>query len=535
MTLAESYFPADSSETVEEVTVGEALRAAARRWPDAEALVECDVQGALGRRWTHQALLADAERLAEALLSRYEPGERICVWAPNLPEWVTLEYAAAIAGLTLVTANPAYQARELSFVLRQSKAAGLFIARTYRGNPMAEIAAASAADIDAIREVVDLADHAALYAKPGPSRSAPDVAPGDPVQIQYTSGTTGVPKGALLHHRGLVNNARFTFARGEVRVGDTVLNFMPMFHTSGSSVLTLGCVTHGCRMILAALFDPPRMLELMEEERVEVLLGVPTMLTALCEAQATKPRDLSSVRMVISGGSMVPPELVRKVRELFGCAFETVYGQTETSPVLTQTSTSDSLADLCETVGRPLPQTEISIRDPTTNATAPTGAVGEICSRGYCNMLGYNDNPDATARAIDAEGWLHTGDLGTMDARGYVRVTGRVKEMIIRGGENLFPAEIENVLLEHPDVAEVAVVGAPDERWGEIVVCFVRLTAGAGLDAGALRAHCRRHLAPQKTPAHWVAVESWPLTGSGKIQKFVLRDQFVAGVFAAAS
>jgi fatty-acyl-CoA synthase len=534
MTLAESYRPADRTGAIEQLTVGEALRTAAGRWPDAEALVECDVAGALGRRWTYAALLADAERLAEALLSRYAPGERICVWAPNLPAWVILEYAAALAGLTLVTANPAYQARELAFVLRQSRAAGLFIAKTYRGNPMAEIAAESASGVEAVREVVDLADHDALYARPGRSQPLPSVAPDDAVQIQYTSGTTGVPKGALLHHRGLVNNARFTFERGRVRVGDAVLNFMPMFHTSGSSVLTLGCVAHGCRMVLAALFEPQRMLELMEEERADLLLGVPTMLTALCEAQAQRPRDLTSLRMAISGGSMVPPELVRKVRALFGCDFETVYGQTETSPVLTQTSIDDSLEDLCETVGRPLPHIEISIRDPATNATAPIGVVGEICSRGYCNMLGYNDNPEATGRAVDAEGWLHTGDLGTMDARGYLRVTGRVKEMIIRGGENLFPAEIENVLLEHPDVAEVAVVGAPDERWGEIVVCFVRLAAGASLDVAALRAHCRRHLAPQKTPAHWVAVESWPLTGSGKIQKFVLRDRFATGAFAPA-
>jgi fatty-acyl-CoA synthase len=231
---------------------------------------------------------------------------------------------------------------------------------------------------------------------------------------------------------------------------------------------------------------------------------------------------------------MVPPDLNRRVREVFDCDFQTVYGQTESSPLLTQTQSDDALGDALHTVGQPMPWTEISIRDPRTNVVLPVGGVGEICARSYSVMLEYNDNPEGTAKAIDTDRWLHTGDLGTIDARGYVRVTGRVKEMIIRGGENLFPAEIENVLLEHPDVAEVAVVGAPDERWGEIVVAFLRLAAGARLDRARLVAHCREHISPQKTPAHWIEVSEWPLTGSGKIQKFVLRDRFVAGEFETA-
>ena len=226
---------------------------------------------------------------------------------------------------------------------------------------------------------------------------------------------------------------------------------------------------------------------------------------------------------------MVPTELIRRVKTTFGCEFETVYGQTETCPILTQMSHSDSTDCIYETVGQPLPQTEISIRDSRTNQVVPVDAVGEICARGYCLMLEYNDNPAATTAAIDANGWLHTGDLGTMDAKGYVRVTGRVKEMIIRGGENLFPAEIENILLEHPDVAEVAVVGIPHHHWGEVVACFVRLSTNVTLDRGALIAHCRVHLSAQKTPAHWIEIKDWPLTASGKIQKFVLRDRFVSG------
>jgi fatty-acyl-CoA synthase len=284
-------------------------------------------------------------------------------------------------------------------------------------------------------------------------------------------------------------------------------------------------------MILAKLFDPPRMLAIIESERVGFMFGVPTMLVGLLEAQAANPRDVSSVRMAGSGGSMVPPELVRRVKSTFGCGFETVYGQTETSPLLTQSNIDDAFDDLCNTAGQPMPQTEISIRDPASNRVVPIDTVGEICARGYCLMLEYNDNPTATAATIDAEGWLHTGDLGTLDRRGYVRVTGRVKEMIIRGGENLFPAEIENALLEHPDVAEVAVVGLPDERWGEIVAAFLRLAPGAALDRDALVGHCRERMAPQKTPARWIVVKEWPLTGSGKIQKFVLRDRFVAGEY----
>jgi fatty-acyl-CoA synthase len=531
--LKDAYFPAQADEAVLDTTVGGILRARAEAAPDAEALLEADIAGAIGRRWTFGELLADAERLAKALLSRFAPGERIAIWAPNAPEWVVLEYAAGLAGLTLVTANPAYRPRELKFVLEQSRSVGLFLVREFRGNPMAQIAAEVAAEIPRLREVTDLEDAAALYAGFDAATPLPQVDPGDPVQIQYTSGTTGFPKGVVLHHRGVTNSARFCYLRHGVRPGDTVLNVMPLFHIGGCAMTTLGAHQTGQRMILARVFDPARMLDIIEAERVDYILGVPTMLVALIEAQAVRPRDLSSVRLVCSGGALVPPELIRATQATFGCEFQTVYGQTE-GQLVTLTASDDAQADVEGTVGQPLPQIEVSIRDPGANTVVAVGAVGEVCVRGYSVMLGYNDNPDATAAAIDADGWLHTGDLGTLDARGYVRITGRVKEMIIRGGENLFPAEIENVLLEHASVAEVAVVGAPDERWGEIVVAFVRLTPGATLDRAELVAHCRERISPQKTPAHWITVDAWPLTGSGKIQKFVLRDRFVAGEFEPA-
>jgi len=530
--LKDSYFPAQQDDVVREDTVGGVLRAQAAATPDAPALVEADGAGDIGRRWSYGELLADAERLAGALMTRYRPGERLCVWAPNVPEWVILEYAAGLAGLTLVTANPAYRPRELKFVLEQSRSVGLFLIREHRGNPMAQIAADVVRETPAVRETVDMEDRAALFA--GGSAQLPDVKPDDAVQIQYTSGTTGFPKGAVLRHRGIVNNARFYLNRVGARPGETLLNFMPMFHTAGCGMATLGAVQFGLRLIVARVFDPPKMLDIIESERVNFMLGVPTMLIGMLEAQEARARDLSSVRVAVSGGSMVPPELVRRVKATVGCAFQTVYGQTECCPLITQTRSEDSTEDLCSTVGQAMPQTEVSIRDPKTNTVVPIGAVGEICTRGYHVMIAYNDNPEGTAAAIDAEKWLHTGDLGAMDARGYVKVTGRVKEMIIRGGENLFPAEIENVLLEHADVAEVAVVGAPDEKWGEIVVCFLRLRAGAKLDKSALIAHCRERIAPQKTPAHWIEIAEWPLTGSGKIQKFVLRDRFVAGEWSKA-
>lgn len=255
------------------------------------------------------------------------------------------------------------------------------------------------------------------------------------------------------------------------------------------------------------------------------------MLVAMPEALSQVDVDVSSVEVAVSGGSIVAPELMRSVRDAFGCNFETVYGQTETSPLISQHHHTDSLDDICNTVGQPMPQTEVSIRNVADNSVAPLEAVGEICVRGYCNMNGYHGNAQATADTIDKDGWLHTGDLGTMDARGYTKITGRVKEMIICGGENLFPTEIENVLLEHPSVAEVAVVGLPDQKWGEIVACFARPEPGLTIDPQELRSHCREHISPQKTPVVWCSVENFPLTGSGKIQKFALRDGFQNGTY----
>ena len=530
--LTESLIAPQTDTDIRETTTGGLLRSVAAEAPERAALVEIGMDGQPGRRWSYGALLADSERLAKALASRFRPGERLCVWSPNTPEWVLMEYACGLAGLVLVTANPAYQAKELRYVLEQSRSVALFLVESYRGNPMAEIGAEAVAGNAAIREVVDLDDHAELF-RIGDPAGLPDVQPGDAAQIQYTSGTTGFPKGAVLSHRSLTNNARMFVDRCGLTEASVMMNVMPMFHTSGCGMSTLGALQRAIPMVLFKVFDPVSVLKNIAAERITTFTAVPTMLVAILEALSVEDCDLSSLEVVVSGGSMVPPELVRNVTDAFGCAFQTVYGQTECSPLITQHHLGETPDDICNTIGQPMPRTGVSIRSVGENAVVPVGEVGEICVSGYCLMLEYNDNPEATAATIDAEGWLHSGDLGRMDARGYVQITGRVKEMIIRGGENYFPAEIENVLLEHPAVSEVAVVGLPDDKWGEIIACFAKPVPGEVIDPTELRSHCRAHLAPQKTPAVWVQVRDFPLTGSGKIQKFALRDGFAEGTYEA--
>ncbi len=528
--LTESYFPAQGGPEPSPMTIGDMLRQSAERAPDQPALKELTYEGAIARCWTYAELLADSERLARALASRHAEGARIAVYANNVPEWVLLELACGLAGITLVTVNPAYQKRELKYVLEQSRSEAIYYVADFRGNPMQEIADAVCDEIPAVAHRILLTDHDALYA--GENTGAlRDPKPEDAVQLQYTSGTTGFPKGALLHHNGLVRNGVDTMTRAGLEQGDIFVHNMPLFHTTGCAILVLGGFGRCGTMLLAPMFDPAVVAQVIERERATFILGVPTMLVALIDEVRRSGRDVSSTQRMMSGGAMVAPQLCRDAKEVFGAPIQIVYGQTETSPVLTQAWHEDTLEDLTETIGQPAAHTEISIRDPQNNTVLPIGQQGEICARAYSVMLGYNDNPDATAAAIDGEGWLHTGDLGRMDARGYVKITGRVKEMIIRGGENLFPAEIENAMLEHEAIDEVAVVGIPDEKWGEQVACFFRSSSGSTLQAADLKAFIRERLSPQKTPAYWISVTEWPLTGSGKIQKFKLVEAFEAGEF----
>jgi fatty-acyl-CoA synthase len=505
--------------------------------PQRTALVSGAPAPADRRRWTYAELLHDAERCARALRRRFEPGERVAIWAHNLPEWLVVEYGAALAGLTLVTVNPSFQPGEVRYVLGQSRSAGVLLVPEVRGNPLLAHLEAVRADLPELREVLRLDHLGDLLAEAAPGGPAagialPEVRPDDPVQIQYTSGTTGFPKGALLRHAGITNNARLWADRVGVPDGASWLSPMPMFHTGGCVLGALGSLARRATLVLMVGFDPGLALELIETERPWFAAGVPTMLIALMDHPDAGSRDLSSLAHVLSGGAQVPEALVRRIEEILGVDFTIVYGQTECSPAITNTLPTDTPEDKGLTIGPPLAHTEVKIVDPATLETVPVDRPGELWTRGYHTMIEYFEKPEATAETIVEGGWLRTGDLATMDERGYCRIVGRLKDMIIRGGENLFPAEIEEALYKHPGVAEVAVVGLPDPTWGEVVGAFVRpADPEAPPSREELRAHVRGLLSPQKTPTEWVLVDGFPLTGSGKIQKFALRDAYAAGTF----
>jgi fatty-acyl-CoA synthase len=524
--VAMSYWPADTSEPVRETTVGGVLRTAAKAGPDMLAMVAGVPDPGGRRRWTYAELLTEAEQAARALTARFAPGERVAVWAPNLPEWVILEYGAALAGLVLVTVNPALRPAELAYVLNQSGAAGIFLVPEFR-SPMAEFLAEVRPAVPALREVVLFTEWADFLAT-APARAVlPEVSADDIAQIQYTSGTTGFPKGAELHHRGLTNNARFWAERIAVQPGEVYVNPMPLFHAAGCGMGVLGAAQRLAVHVPVLAFDPALVLELLESERAAFFGGVPTMMIAMLGHPDFDRRDLSCLRVAVSGGAPVPAELVRRVEERLGVRFSIVFGTTECSPLLTVVELDDSAQDRAGTLGRPLPQTEIKIADAATGDLVPVGQAGELCARGYLVMRGYHDAPEATAIAIDAEGWYHTGDVASLDDRGYLRIEGRIKDMIIRGGENIYPREIEDVLFDHPAVGEAAVVGVPDQQWGEVVAAFVRPVPGRPAPAPEeLRAYCRERVAPYKTPLYWVFVDAFPMTPSGKIQKFKLREGF---------
>jgi fatty-acyl-CoA synthase len=527
--LTVSYWPADTGVPVLETTVGGVLRTVAAERGTQDALIDGTPDPATRRRWTYERLLADAERVARALLSRFAPGERVAAWGPNTTEWVLLEYGAALAGLVLVTVNPAYRPAELRYVLGQSGAAGLFLLPEFRGNPMAASLAEVRAELPELREAILFTDWDQFCASGSPSERLPEVNPGDSAQIQYTSGTTGFPKAALLTHRGITNNALLMTARMGWRPGDVVVNPFPLFHTAGCVLGVLGAAQSRATLVPVVAFDPALYLELLETHRATVTCGAPTMLIAAMEHPDRARRDLSALRVVTSGGATVPVELVRNVEATLGVRFSIIFGQTEASPCITGTHLDDSPEDKSETLGQPLPQTEVKIIDPATGETLPTGAIGELCTRGYLVMAGYYNMPEATAEAIDADGWLHTGDLASMDERGYCRIEGRLKDMIIRGGENIYPREIEELLFTHPAVADVAVVGVPDPRWGEEVAAFVRPAPRTSPTSDELFAFCRANLAPYKAPKRWVFCDSFPTTPSGKIQKNLLRARLQGG------
>ncbi|MFC4006966.1 AMP-binding protein [Nonomuraea purpurea] len=522
-----AYWPPTAGEPTLDTTLGDLLRDAAATVPDRLALVDGSAEPSARREWTYRELLQDAERVARALLSRYAPGDRIAVWSANRPEWELLQLGAALAGMVLVTVNPALRERELRHVLGQSRACALFLTADFRGERRADVA--GRLDLPELRERYLFEDWAAFLAlAEACDVPFPDVKPRDAAQIQYTSGTTGAPKGCRLHHQGSINAARFAGTRGGLRDGDIWINPMPMFHVGSCVMAAIGILAlHGTHVLLPR-FDATLVLDRIQEHRGTIMLAVPTILNALVNHPRVEEYDLSSMRSMLLGGAGCPAALVRRAESLFDCTISIGFGQTEVHGVVTQTHPADSFEDRMTTVGHPLPHMEARILDPVTGRTVRFGERGEICVRGYQSMLDYFELPEASRATLDADGWLHTGDLGSMDERGFIRVTGRLKDMIIRGGENIYPREIEELLLTHPGVSGAEVLGVPDEHWGEQVAVVLQLRPGP-TRAEELYRYCRENLAPFKAPRLWYLTEDFPVTASGKIQKYVLRRRIADG------
>ena len=528
--LAESYWPATAEAPIRDVTLGDLLREAAAAIPDRIALVDAVEDPAARRSWTYAEFLRDAERVARALLETFAPGDRIAIWAPNGADWIVLQQGISLAGMILVAVNPAYRARELEYVLRQSGSAGLFHTDSYRGFDTTSVTTEVRSALPELRRLVSFSDWQSFLDGGDSDRELPLVVPTDPIQVQYTSGTTGFPKGALLHHKGLVNEATFVAERAGMTDGGVYINAMPMYHIGGGAVTSFGAVAKRGTFVILPGFDAGLLLETFETYRGTHTLVVPTMLIAMLEHPDRTSRDLSSLKTIMSGAAAVPAALVHRTIDLLGCQFSILFGQTEMHGVISQTRITDAPADQADTVGRPLPQLEVKIADVTTGEIAPVGEQGEICCRGYQNMLAYYEMPEATSQTIDADGWLHMGDIGTMDDRGFLKVTGRLKDMIVRGGMNIYPREIEEFLHTHPAIAEAAVIGVPDEKWGEQIAAIVRLAPGAERPtAEEMRIFCRAQMSAHKTPVFWSFVDALPATPTGKVRKFVLRDQFRSG------
>jgi len=522
--LTVSHWEADGTEPVLDTTVAGVLQAAAAQSPDTVALVRGVADPAHRRRWSYAELAAAQAQAAAALASSFAEGERVAVWAPSRWESLVLTYAAAAARLVLVPLHPALRPDEVRYALDHCQAAGVFHAEEYRGVPLGTTLAAVATQLPALRSVTSLDDwdeFCAAGAGHDAARPPPD--PDDVAQIVYTSGTTGTPKGAMLTHRGMTNAARFGARRFGIEPGDVYIDTMPLFHVGGQVVALQICQSRATAVLLEA-FDPGLVLELVETERATLTAGVPTMLLALIEHGDFTRRDLSSLRSVSSGGSVVPPELVRHIEAALGVRAAIVFGQTEASGFISQTRLDDGADDKARTLGAPLPGVDARVVGPLTRAVVPVGEVGELEVRGPNVMRGYHRDPAASAAAIDTDGWLRTGDLVTMDRRGYLCFAGRSKEVIVTGGENVYPAEVEAALVAHPDVALAAVIGLPDARWGETVGAVLQPVAGAAPSAAQMARWARDRLAAYKVPRRWAVVPGLPLTASGKIQKYRLAE-----------
>ncbi|MFD7630648.1 class I adenylate-forming enzyme family protein [Streptomyces sp. NPDC059851] len=522
--LTESHWTADTSGTLASHTVGSLLREVAAARPDQAALVSVPEEGE-PRSWTYAELLAEAERVAAGISERVPVGSRVAIWAPNVAEWPIAEYAAALAGVTLVALNPALRARELLHALRASAATMLLYAEHSRGYDMAAVVEDIRSELPLLEHVVPLSDWEELHGSAPVPVERERAATAVPAQIQFTSGTTGLPKAVLLSHQAVVNVSRFTFDVLGIADGAPVVSPLPMFHTAGCVISCLGPLWCGGPFILLERFDPRLLLKVLRETPDAVLTSVPTVLTALAHAARQDEAAAPRIGAVLTGGAPVRSRLIAEVEQLFDTTVFNLYGQTELASVLTLTRPEDSAEEKAATVGRPLPHVECRISHPEYGHTQPLDVPGEICARGYQQMLGYFGDPEATAAKTDEDGWLYTGDLGSMDATGAVRIIGRLSDVIIRGGENISAAEIEECLLRDEAVQEAVVVGIPDEAWGEIVAVGLLPAPGRTVDVEALRAACREWLSPFKVPQLWYLLDTLPTTPSGKVQKFLVKEQ----------
>jgi len=496
-----------------------------------EALVDC----ASGRRWTYAQFAADVDAVSLGLLARgVTQGDRVGIWAPNCPEWTLLQYGAAQIGAILVTINPAYRSHELAYVLRQAGIRTVVAMRSFRTSDYAAMIKEVRPMSPHLSDVVLIGDGSwdeLVAAGRGVDRSpldrlAGELSADDPINIQYTSGTTGFPKGATLSHHNILNNGYFVGELCHYTHEDRVAIPVPFYHCFGMVMGNLACTSHGAAMVIPApAFDPAATLAAVEQERCTSLYGVPTMFIAELGLPEVSTRDLSSLRTGIMAGSPCPVEVMKQVIGAMGMAEVSIcYGMTETSPVSTQTRVDDSLERRVSTVGRVGPHLEVKVVDPETGRTLPVGETGELCTRGYSVMLGYWEEPEKTAGVIDSARWMHTGDLAVMDEDGYLMITGRIKDVVIRGGENVYPREIEEFLYTHPDIVDAQVIGVPDERYGEEVMAWVRLREGRTLTAAALREFCDGKLAHYKIPRYVHVVEEFPMTVTGKVRKVEMRE-----------
>ena len=514
-------------------TIGANFQRTVAAHPDREALVDV----ASGRRWTWAALDRDVDAVARGLLATgLQVGDRVGIWAPNCAEWTITQFATAKIGVILVNVNPAYRTHEFAYVVNQSGMRLLISATRHKTSDYRSMIEQTAGECPGLQRVVylDTDDWAALVAQgrelpaDAVARRMAGLSPNDPINIQYTSGTTGRPKGATLSHLNILNNGYFTTELINLGPDDRLCIPVPFYHCFGMVMGNLGCTSHGTTMVIPApSFDPEITLRTIEAEKCTGVYGVPTMFIAMQNHPTFASHDLSSLRTGIMAGSICPVEVMKRcVNDMHMTEVAIAYGMTETSPVSCQTRADDDLDRRTASIGRAHPHVQIKVIDPVTGETVPRGAPGEFCTRGYSVMLGYWAEEEKTAEAIDADGWMHTGDLAEMRDDGYCNIVGRIKDMVIRGGENVYPREVEEFLYRHPDVQDVQVIGVPDPKYGEELCAWIKMRAGAPpLNVDDVRAYCDGKLAHYKIPRYVLIVDEFPMTVTGKIRKVQMREE----------